>query len=186
MITGNRTKRTETGGYPVLIDGEVLDPKPSQRIINHSPNGFNWGYSGSGPGQLALAILLHFSDSMTAIRLYQEFKTAFIQTLDEEFSLKKDLVRAWLLERMTPDEAKSLRKPSTEPFCDLHLCQKRQPDATGNHQCFYCHDGEPEYEELCSKCKIGIPPGKGRYRHQDGAYCESCGELVEKKDFFYL
>jgi len=29
-------------------------------IRNHSPTGFNWGYSGSGPAQLALAILADF------------------------------------------------------------------------------------------------------------------------------
>lgn len=28
-----------------------------QEIRNHSPDGFNWGYAGSGPAQLALAIL---------------------------------------------------------------------------------------------------------------------------------
>ena len=29
-------------------------------IRNHSPSGFNWGYGGSGPAQLALAILADF------------------------------------------------------------------------------------------------------------------------------
>jgi len=44
-------------------DGDIgerrlLDPKPSQMLYNHSPDGFEWGYAGSGPAQLALAILL--------------------------------------------------------------------------------------------------------------------------------
>jgi hypothetical protein len=42
----------------VYLDGEWLDPKPSQKWHNHSPDGFNWGYEGSGPSQLALAIHL--------------------------------------------------------------------------------------------------------------------------------
>jgi hypothetical protein len=42
----------------VLVDGVKLDPKPSQKLRNHSPDGFAWGYPGSGPAQLALAILL--------------------------------------------------------------------------------------------------------------------------------
>lgn len=33
----------------VWLDGELLDPKPSQKVYNHSPDGFNWGYGGSGP-----------------------------------------------------------------------------------------------------------------------------------------
>ena len=40
------------------LDGIKLDPAPSQRIINHSPDGFNHSYSGSGPAQLALAIAI--------------------------------------------------------------------------------------------------------------------------------
>ena len=58
----------------VLIDGVELDPKPSQAIINHSPDGFSWGYCGSGPAQLALAILIKFIDQETALKLYQHFK----------------------------------------------------------------------------------------------------------------
>jgi len=43
------------GGAPVTVDGELLDPRYDLR--NHSPDGFQWGYGGSGPAQLALAIL---------------------------------------------------------------------------------------------------------------------------------
>jgi hypothetical protein len=53
---------------------ERLNPLPSQNIINHSPNGFNWSYGGSGPAQLALALLLKFTDKETARNNYQDFK----------------------------------------------------------------------------------------------------------------
>ncbi len=34
---------------------------PRLDLANHSPDGFSWGYGGSGPAQLALAILAdHF------------------------------------------------------------------------------------------------------------------------------
>jgi len=42
----------------VWLNGKELDPKPSQKFRNHSPTGFAWGYGGSGPTQLALAVLL--------------------------------------------------------------------------------------------------------------------------------
>jgi hypothetical protein len=42
----------------VWLDGKKLDPEPSQKVMNHSPDGFNWGYCGSGPAQLALAITM--------------------------------------------------------------------------------------------------------------------------------
>ena len=36
----------------VLVDGQRLDAGPSQRVWNHSPDGFAWGYGGGGPAQL--------------------------------------------------------------------------------------------------------------------------------------
>ena len=44
----------------VLADGEPLSPRND--LFNHSPSGFEWGYPGSGPAQLALALLAdHFA-----------------------------------------------------------------------------------------------------------------------------
>ena len=31
----------------------LLDPRPSQQLHQHSSSGFEWGYNGSGPAQLA-------------------------------------------------------------------------------------------------------------------------------------
>lgn len=42
----------------VKFGGRNLEAGPSLEVVNHSPNGFEWGYQGSGPSQLALAILL--------------------------------------------------------------------------------------------------------------------------------
>jgi hypothetical protein len=55
----------------VWLDGRWLDPKPSQAVSNHSPDGFNWGYGESGPAQLALAILLELTGKPDG---YQDFK----------------------------------------------------------------------------------------------------------------
>ena len=35
-----------------------LPLEPSLEIANHSPDGFNWGYDGSGAAQLALAFCM--------------------------------------------------------------------------------------------------------------------------------
>ena len=59
----------------VWLDGKELDPKASQAVVNHSPDGFSWGYPGSGPSQLALAILLEVTgEKEVALSLYQQFK----------------------------------------------------------------------------------------------------------------
>lgn len=69
---------------PVLVNGEPLDPGPSQAVWNHSPDGFAWGYGGSGPAQLALAILLTALDKDEAVRCHQQFKRDFIEKLPQE------------------------------------------------------------------------------------------------------
>jgi hypothetical protein len=44
-------------------------------LFNHSPTGFGWGYGGSGPAQLALALLADaLGDDDLAVRLHQAFK----------------------------------------------------------------------------------------------------------------
>lgn len=58
----------------------VLTPGPSQSIHNHSPDGFEWGYPGSGPAQLALAILLDFTQDRDLAELhYQDFKWGYVE-----------------------------------------------------------------------------------------------------------
>lgn len=65
----------------VWMDGKELDPKPSQEMRNHSPDGFNWGYGGSGPAQLALAIML--GCPLPFGFNYQQFKWDHIATLPQ-------------------------------------------------------------------------------------------------------
>lgn len=62
----------------VWLDGKQLSPKASQKIINHSPDGFNWSYGGSGPAQLAAAIMLEVTGK---IDNYQDFKWNVIAKL---------------------------------------------------------------------------------------------------------
>ena len=63
----------------------LLDPKPGQQLHNHSPSGFEWGYSGSGPAQLALSMLLDFTgNEEVALNNYQAFKSQFIASLSQE------------------------------------------------------------------------------------------------------
>ncbi len=69
-------------GYAVsvTVDGRRLNPRFD--LWNHSPSGFEWGYGGSGPAQLALAILAdHCHDDERALNFYQRFKWAVIVEL---------------------------------------------------------------------------------------------------------
>lgn len=59
-------------------------------LANHSPTGVAWGYGGSGPAQLALAILADYlADDSYALRIYQHFKWKTIAKLpmDQGFEI---------------------------------------------------------------------------------------------------
>lgn len=82
-------RRDDDSNVAVEADG---DPLPFYHgVFNHSPNGFEWGYSGSAPSQLALAICCDalgippetraprfFADAspelQRALRIYHDFK----------------------------------------------------------------------------------------------------------------
>jgi hypothetical protein len=59
-----------------VCDGQKCQPLSLRLdLFNHSPTGFSWGYGGSGPAQLALALLADsLGDNDRAIRLHQDFK----------------------------------------------------------------------------------------------------------------
>ena len=77
-----KTYHGKRSGYAVdvTVNGRPLDPRFD--LWNHSPTGFEWGYGGSGPAQLALALLAdYFADDQEALELYQRFKFAVIAGL---------------------------------------------------------------------------------------------------------
>lgn len=63
-----------------------LTPEASLKARSHSPAGFNFGYGGSGPAQLALAILMDFTgekpDEWSAPWPYQAFKFKFLAMMN--------------------------------------------------------------------------------------------------------
>lgn len=91
----------------VTVDGRRLNPR--QDLWNHSPTGFEWGYVGSGPAQLALAILAdHCGNNERALNWYQRFKWAVIAELPH---------REWILTSEDIDRALQLlaeREPVLE------------------------------------------------------------------------
>jgi hypothetical protein len=81
----------ECGTRIVWLNGVELFPQASQKVKNHSPDGFNWGYGGSGPAQLALAVLLKIADKETALANYQQFKFDVIAGLKDNFDITIDV-----------------------------------------------------------------------------------------------
>lgn len=97
-------KRISLGGgqlvcKKMLPDGEVtkLYPGPSLTLCDHSPDGFNWGFSGSGPAQLALALLLDATtDPELALANYQAFKFEKVAGWGKEWSITRSEILLWV------------------------------------------------------------------------------------------
>ena len=78
--------RTPEGGLRNADGSHLGDPLVDipQRFVVHSPTGFEWGYGGSGPADLALNVLGLFVPPPEAWRLHQDFKFAFIGNMPRE------------------------------------------------------------------------------------------------------
>lgn len=93
--------RTPKGGFIVTVEegNRKRDLPPKNNLRNHSPNGFNWGYGGSGPAQLSLALCCDvLGDDDLAQQLYQDYKWTVVSKLaqDKEWSLMEDEIRETL------------------------------------------------------------------------------------------
>lgn len=74
--------KSKAGGGWLYIDEKNITPDRSLELVNHSPDGFAWGYLGSGPAQLALAICLEIYEEPKALAYYQLIKETLVAQLD--------------------------------------------------------------------------------------------------------
>lgn len=84
-------------GREVTVNDKTLDPRFD--ISNHSLDGFSWGFEGSGPAQLALAMMIReFGEDITKHpKPYQEFKRDIIARFpqDRDFKWNSKLFQDW-------------------------------------------------------------------------------------------
>ena len=83
-------------GCLVTKDSVELSPARSQAVVNHSPNGFAWGYGGSGPAQLALALLLEETSETVALGLYQSYKWEVVAKLPVFWEITSQEIKDWV------------------------------------------------------------------------------------------
>ena len=99
----------------VTRGGERKPIDPRFDLVNHSPTGFCWGYVGSGPAQLALAILSDYlQDDQKVLDLYHDFMLRVITRLpmDTNFTLTDYEIKT-ALERIRYRRA--LQRPQADP-----------------------------------------------------------------------
>ncbi|MBT4687744.1 MAG: hypothetical protein HOK21_09330 [Rhodospirillaceae bacterium] len=94
----------------VSVDGQPLDARLDLRDFHAS--GFEWGYEGSGPSQLALAILADHADPQTALGNYRKFVQIFIAEIeDDSWRLTSDEINQRISETtIVPMDLKTLMR----------------------------------------------------------------------------
>jgi hypothetical protein len=105
---GERTSLQDDNKVTISQDRELRANLPLYLDeVNHSPTGFEWGYYGSGPSQLAYAILRSYFevveklDVPTSVRRakahYTRFKQEFVAKWHgEEWEITSDQITFWL------------------------------------------------------------------------------------------
>jgi len=110
----NKAMATQPAGVTITVNGQ-----PLRHVVRHSPTGMEWGYSGSGPADLALSILTDYlfrAGQQVRVRempeavpgrkvleklaemLHQAFKADVVAQLPREgWRLAGEQVAAWLV-----------------------------------------------------------------------------------------
>jgi len=88
------------GGQVIMVyeDGTktLYGAYPLKHIVRHSPDGFNWGYGGSGPADTALSILTDCVGRDVANAFYQRFKSEFVEDWKDDFQITEYEIKDWL------------------------------------------------------------------------------------------
>jgi len=108
----------KAGARLVVVEEDGLVTGPLRHITKHSPDGFSWGYCGSGAAELARCLLIDALDLKPdcdqcdgegrancwwcyggyvepSPAMYQEFKATVIAVLPDSWTLTRDGIRHW-------------------------------------------------------------------------------------------
>lgn len=96
----------------------IRESQWAARFPCHSPTGFNWGYEGSGPAELAAMILFDLDLPLEQVwALHQAFKSQFVARFGDVWVLHEEQIRSWL-SHAGRSHALSLVATTNEPFED--------------------------------------------------------------------
>lgn len=72
-------------GLEVTVDGQPLDQRFDLKVV--SQDGFEWGYDGEAPAQLALALLADHSGDQVALAHYDVFMREITANFNNEWEM---------------------------------------------------------------------------------------------------
>jgi hypothetical protein len=156
MTTQNRKiyRGWVAGGHGprvTVYDGEHVEPL--NHIVRHSPDGFSWGYHGSGPAELAHCILVDHTGAEVEPAVYQQFKAEVIAKLamDDDWMITAEYIDEWLEAIGLPiteadvldEEVEQMKVTVRCECCDYSDAAERMTrDESGAWLCWPCSKGE--------------------------------------------
>lgn len=75
----------------------TVDNQPLKHRVYHSPDGFNWGYGGSGPADLVRSILWEHLGKEPSHSLCQDFKFHFVSGWKDEWEITSEEIQNWII-----------------------------------------------------------------------------------------
>ena len=87
---------TDPGPVSITENGTTKPLAVRNELVRHSTE-LSWGYFGSGPAQLAFALLMDVVNvPVDAGRLYRAFRDEIISALDDEWTLTERDIGDWI------------------------------------------------------------------------------------------
>lgn len=75
----------------------TVNNRPLRHQVRHSSTGFEFGYGGSGPADLALSILWNFLGKEPSRILYMDFKTRFVARWKDKWEITGQQIKDWII-----------------------------------------------------------------------------------------
>ena len=161
---------------------------PLHHFVRHSPTGFEMGYGGSGPADLAYSILVHWFLSYKfsldeakeeANAHYQEFKWKFIAPVRDNLAIGDDEIEHWWTDRVEAGQSPTQFVAEAEGGQSVTLTV--HDTATRAEITRYGRYLIPEWCE-CERSEFLCYPGDGEcscgiLKHH--VHCKNCGGVSQ-------
>lgn len=85
------------GPQTIFVSSPSSAPYLLPHVKRHSPGGFQWGYGGSGPADVAFSILVDLIGEKIAGIYYQQFKRDFIAIAGRDLRIHETAIRSWFV-----------------------------------------------------------------------------------------
>lgn len=128
----NPSEKTLSEVAVYVLDHSTGTRQPLRHRVQHSPDGFNWGYAGSGPADLARSLLADVLGRPPHPSVYQRFNGLHVQKWGDDWQMNDEAIKAEVASILATFKATCpfcLDRGQTIEYCDCAIGRRlRQED----------------------------------------------------------